>query len=186
MQTQFNIEQCLSTFASEPVCSSEQCLYWEYLTTPCGQMLSIFSDNAIFLLEFIDRTSLEKILRRCIGSRGVVRGRNALYRHLQAQLQAYYRGKLTVFDIPTQMTGTKFQVKVWQLLQTIPYGQTLSYKELAIQMGNEKAVRAVAGANSQNSLAIIVPCHRVIQQNGQLGGYAGGLDKKLWLLEHER
>lgn len=83
------------------------------------------------------------------------------------------------------LIGTDFQVKVWNELLNIPYGKTISYEELAIRVGDIKSIRAVGLANGQNPIAIVVPCHRVIGKNGDLGGYGGGLDKKVWLLEHE-
>lgn len=102
------------------------------------------------------------------------------------QLQAYFEGKRTTFDVPLALKGTPFQVKVWNALQTIPYGETRTYKEVAEQIGNPKAVRAVGGANNQNPVPVIVPCHRVIGSNGALVGYGGGLDIKVNLLELEK
>lgn len=102
------------------------------------------------------------------------------------QLVAYFNGSLTQFDLPLQIQGTDFQQRVWQALKTIPYGTTVSYGELAQQMGQPKASRAVGLANGRNPLAIVVPCHRVIGANGKLTGYGGGLERKQWLLNHER
>jgi methylated-DNA-[protein]-cysteine S-methyltransferase len=101
------------------------------------------------------------------------------------QLDEYFEGKRTQFDLPINQDGTTFQTKVWDLLYQIPYGKTISYMHLAKQYGNLKAIRAVASANGKNNLAIIVPCHRVIGSNQSLTGYAGGLWRKKWLLEHE-
>jgi methylated-DNA-[protein]-cysteine S-methyltransferase len=105
--------------------------------------------------------------------------------HVVAQLNAYFAGELTSFDLPTEMHGTHFQRQVWAELCEIPYGETISYGELARRVGNPKASRAVGLANGRNPLAIVVPCHRVIGANGSLTGYGGGLDRKIWLLEHE-
>jgi len=103
------------------------------------------------------------------------------------QLDKYFRGKLKEFDIPLAFgTGTKFQKSVWKALQDIPYGETRSYQDIAMQIGNPKAVKAVGGANNKNPLGIVVPCHRVIGKNGKLVGYAGGLEKKDMLLELEK
>ena len=102
------------------------------------------------------------------------------------QLTAYFDGTLQDFDLPLCMTGTDFQLRCWQALQTIPYGETISYGEQARRIGNPKAVRAVGGANHRNPISIVVPCHRVIGTNGTLTGYGGGMDKKAWLLEHEK
>lgn len=101
------------------------------------------------------------------------------------QLNEYFEGKRTQFDIALNPEGTDFQKRVWDALQTIPYGKTCSYLELAQQLGDVKAIRAVANANGKNPLWIVVPCHRVIGSDGSLTGYAGGLYRKKWLLEHE-
>uniref|UniRef100_UPI004048D59F methylated-DNA--[protein]-cysteine S-methyltransferase n=1 Tax=Rheinheimera sp. TaxID=1869214 RepID=UPI004048D59F len=102
------------------------------------------------------------------------------------QLQAYFAGTLQQFSLPLAASGTVFQQQVWQALCTVPFGTTCSYADIANQIDNKKAVRAVGAANGRNPIAIIVPCHRVIGANGTLTGYAGGLDKKAWLLKHEQ
>jgi methylated-DNA-[protein]-cysteine S-methyltransferase len=102
-----------------------------------------------------------------------------------AQLEAYFAGDLTDFDLPIEMHGTEFQRRVWAALREIPYGETISYGELARWVGNPKASRAVGLANGRNPVAIVVPCHRVIGADGSLTGYGGGLERKVWLLEHE-
>lgn len=101
------------------------------------------------------------------------------------QLNEYFKGERTQFDLTLNPEGTDFQKKVWNGLQTIPYGKTLSYLELSQQLGDVKAIRAVANANGKNPLWVVVPCHRVIGSDGSLTGYAGGLYRKQWLLEHE-
>ena len=101
------------------------------------------------------------------------------------QFREYFEGKRQKFDLTLNPEGTSFQKKVWELLQEIPYGKTISYLELSKRLGDPKAIRAVAAANGKNPLWIIVPCHRVIGSNGDLTGYAGGLHRKKWLLEHE-
>ena len=101
------------------------------------------------------------------------------------QLNDYFEGKRTQFDLFLNPEGTDFQKEVWDKLQSIPYGKTCSYLELAQQLGDVKAIRAVANANGRNPLWIVVPCHRVIGSDGSLTGYAGGLYRKQWLLEHE-
>lgn len=102
------------------------------------------------------------------------------------QLEEYVRGERREFSIPYQVSGTDFQKKVWEALSKIPYGETRTYKEIAIQIGNEKSSRAVGQANHENPLAIVIPCHRVIGSNGRLTGYAGGLSMKERLLEIEQ
>ncbi|MDG3583261.1 methylated-DNA--[protein]-cysteine S-methyltransferase [Galbibacter pacificus] len=101
------------------------------------------------------------------------------------QLLAYFEGTLKDFDFPLAPKGTEFQQKVWSALLEIPYGKTISYLELSKKLGDVKAIRAVAAANGKNPLWIVVPCHRVIGSDGSLTGYAGGLWRKKWLLEHE-
>lgn len=101
------------------------------------------------------------------------------------QLKAYFAGELSQFDLPLKASGTAFQETVWQLLTTIPYGETVSYKRIAERIQAPKAVRAVGLANGKNPISIIIPCHRVIGANGKLVGYGGGLHRKQWLLAHE-
>jgi methylated-DNA-[protein]-cysteine S-methyltransferase len=102
------------------------------------------------------------------------------------QLAAYFAGELKAFDLPLALAGTPFQKRVWAELRRIPFGETISYLELARRVGNPKASRAVGSANGQNPVAVIVPCHRVIASDGTLGGFGGGLDRKEWLLNHEK
>jgi len=102
------------------------------------------------------------------------------------ELEAYFAGTLQKFTVPIKPNGTDFRKRVWEALMAIPYGKTISYKELAQNIGQPSASRAVGGANNNNPISIIVPCHRVIGANGALVGYGGGLDNKTFLLEHER
>lgn len=106
-------------------------------------------------------------------------------KEIMRQLRAYFRGELKEFDVALRMEGTEFQLRVWQALQEIPYGETISYLELAKRIGNTKAVRAVGLANGSNPIPIIVPCHRVIGSNGSLTGFGGGLENKQKLLALE-
>lgn len=105
---------------------------------------------------------------------------------IQDQVEAFFLGKRKEFSLPFHLSGTPFQVRVWEELQKIPYGKTISYKELAKRLGDPKSIRAAATANGANPLALIVPCHRVIGTDGSLVGYAGGLSRKKALLELER
>lgn len=107
------------------------------------------------------------------------------FREAKGQLAAYFAGELRDFDLPVALRGTEFQRRVWQALQAIPYGETLSYAELAARIGAAGSARAVGTAVGRNPISIIVPCHRVVGSGGSLTGYAGGLDRKRWLLEHE-
>lgn len=105
---------------------------------------------------------------------------------IQKQFTEYEKGVRKLFDLPLHIIGTEFQKKVWNALLEIPYGETRSYQDIAIRIGNPKAVRAVGGACNRNPIGIIIPCHRVVGKNGNLTGYAGGLDYKKMLLEHEK
>ncbi len=109
----------------------------------------------------------------------------AVLRQCVAELKAYFAGTRRVFSVPLILEGTDFQLRVWDTLLEIPFGQTRTYAEIARALGDEKSVRAVGTANAQNPVAVIVPCHRVIGSDGALTGYAGGLWRKEWLLAHE-
>lgn len=111
---------------------------------------------------------------------------NKLTREVFRQLSEYFAGKRKTFDLPLAPVGTPFQLSAWKALQTIPYGQTRSYRDVAIQVGNPKAARAIGSANHHNPIAIIIPCHRVIAADGSLGGFGGGLPIKSFLLDLER
>ena len=113
-------------------------------------------------------------------------GENDFLRGVIMQLDAYFAGERRSFDILSEMRGTPFQKKVWTALQSIPYGSTVSYKELAEMIGSPKACRAVGGANNKNPISIIVPCHRVVGADGKLTGYGGGVDNKAYLLRLEQ
>lgn len=104
----------------------------------------------------------------------------------KTEIKEYFSGKRTDFDLPFHLKGTPFQLSVWNALCTIPYGKTASYKDIAVKVGNPKSCRAIGMANHRNPLPIIVPCHRVINADGSLGGYGGGLDKKITLLKTEK
>jgi methylated-DNA-[protein]-cysteine S-methyltransferase len=110
----------------------------------------------------------------------------APFSETKQQLNEYFAGTLIEFNLPIQLHGTAFQQKVWEVLKTIPYGVTMSYGELAKQLNQPNASRAVGLANGKNPVSIVVPCHRVIGANGKLTGYGGGIERKQWLLSHER
>lgn len=109
----------------------------------------------------------------------------AVLKNAAQQLTEYFEGSRNTFDFPLNPQGTDFQKKVWKALLEIPFGKTTSYQELSIKLGDVKAIRAVASANGKNPLWVVVPCHRVIGSDGSLTGYAGGLWRKKWLIEHE-
>jgi methylated-DNA-[protein]-cysteine S-methyltransferase len=130
------------------------------------------------------RTTVDKRLQTMLKAHYIEQD-DDLLQQTRDQLDEYFLGSRKVFDLPLLMVGSDFQKKVWDALLTIPYGTTTSYKELAQQIGDDKAVRAVANANGANSIGIIVPCHRVIASDGTLGGYGGGLPLKKRLLKLE-
>lgn len=108
-----------------------------------------------------------------------------LLKECAIQLDEYFNGKRRVFDLPLKLEGSHFQKEVWKKLANIPYGETVSYSDIAEEIGNPGAVRAVGGANNRNPAGLVIPCHRVIGKDGSLTGYGGGLWRKQWLLEHE-
>jgi methylated-DNA-[protein]-cysteine S-methyltransferase len=146
--------------------------HYGYYESPIGPLEIVCSKEWLLSVEFVD----ERIF---------LANSNSLVQETIHQLDQYFKGVRKEFDLPLFLDGTFFQKNVWSELQNIPFGQTLSYKELAVKIGNEKATRAVGNANGKNLISIIIPCHRVIGSNKSLTGYAGGLDRKKWLLEHE-
>lgn len=108
-----------------------------------------------------------------------------LIKEIKKQFEEYSTGRRMAFSLPLSLGGTSFQQRVWKELQRIPFGKTITYAQLALRLGDPKCIRAAAAANGKNPFAIVVPCHRVIGSDGSLTGYAGGIDKKRWLLEHE-
>lgn len=155
--------------------------------TPLGPMLLGATDDAVCLLEFTDRRMLETQLQR-IARRfecAFVPGPNGVAERMERELEEYFEKGRREFETPLALRGSDFQNQVWQALQTIPYGETRSYGEQAEIIGRPSAVRAVARANGDNRIAIVIPCHRVIGADGKLTGYGGGLWRKHWLLRHE-
>jgi AraC family transcriptional regulator of adaptative response/methylated-DNA-[protein]-cysteine methyltransferase len=158
------------------------------IATPIGAMLAIAHESGVCLLEFSDRRSLERqiatLRRRFHGF--VTPGRDEHLRQLEVELRQWFAKERHVFDVALAVRGTPFQERVWASLLRIPHGETRSYAEVAREIGEPTAVRAVARANGDNRLALLIPCHRVIGSNAQLTGYAGGLWRKRWLLDHEQ
>jgi AraC family transcriptional regulator of adaptative response/methylated-DNA-[protein]-cysteine methyltransferase len=158
------------------------------LVTPLGPMVAGATPQGICLLEFADRRMLETQFKRLetrLHAR-LLPGQNDHLDTLRRELDQYFQGCLLEFKVPLVMAGTEFQKKVWRALQTIPYGQTRSYKQQAEMIGQPKAMRAVGRANGDNRIAIIIPCHRVIGENSQLIGYGGGLWRKRFLIDLEQ
>ena len=164
------------------------CVRLAWLPSSLGPLLAGATADGVCLLEFSDRRMLEgqlSALRKLIHA-PVVAGSNEHLEKLAVELANYFAGTLRAFSVPLIYPGTDFQRRVWQGLRAIPYGQTCSYEELAIAIGDKKAVRAVGSANGLNRIAIVIPCHRVINKSGALGGYGGGLWRKRFLLDLER
>jgi methylated-DNA-[protein]-cysteine S-methyltransferase len=143
-----------------------------YLVSPLGDILILASEKGITHVLFTNAAREEEIA-------------NEITEQCLRELDEYFFKGRKFFDVELDVHGTDFQRRVWSELTAIPFGKTISYEELAIRIGDIKAIRAVGVANSQNPVAIIVPCHRVIGKNGDLTGYAGGLENKEWLLYHE-
>jgi AraC family transcriptional regulator, regulatory protein of adaptative response / methylated-DNA-[protein]-cysteine methyltransferase len=158
------------------------------LDTPLGPMTAISDDKSLYLLEFSDLCDLEKEIERlCFKEKAVIiSGQSDPISMIKKELDLYFSGELISFKVPLHLIGSDFQKKVWDSLVQIPYGQTRSYKAQAESVGNEKAFRALANANGANQLAIVIPCHRIINHNGELGGYRGGKVRKEWLINHEK
>lgn len=144
--------------------------------TPLGAMIATGDDKALYSLEFEDSNVQNSYSI----------GRTKSIDSIDKELKLYFEGKLKKFCTPLAIRGTAFQKKVWEALTKIAYGQTISYAQLASLIGNSKASRACGNANGANPFAIIIPCHRVIHSHGGLGGYNSGLERKKWLLEHEK
>jgi len=146
-------------------------LYTDHINTPLGDMEIACNENAVLAINFVDQVSKTRS--------------NSITQIAKQQLLAYFAGTLETFDLPMQPSGTDFQKAVWQALTTIDYGQTASYADIANKISNPKAVRAVGAANGKNPMTIVVPCHRIIGADGSLTGYASGVERKAWLLNHE-
>lgn len=148
-------------------------MYIGYYKSPIGILKIICNEESLISLSFeeVEEDSENK---------------NEVIEKVIYQLKEYFEGNRKEFELKLELQGTEFQNKVWQELLNIPYGEVVSYKDIASSIGNEKASRAVGGANNKNKIAIIIPCHRVIGANKSLTGYAGGLNKKKWLIEHEK
>lgn len=158
-----------------------------HIDTPLGTMIAGATDAGICLFDFEYRKMMPDIQQRITVALNdeFEAAEHPLFAVLQQQLDEYFAGTRQVFDLPLVMTGTSFQKRVWHALLDIPYGSKSTYLQQSVTLGDEKAIRAVARANGENCLAIVVPCHRVIGTNGSLTGYAGGLKAKQWLLDHE-
>ncbi len=156
-------------------------LVYMYMDSPVGALKLVAHDQALVAVmwdnEDHKRVRLAELIKNI---------QHPMLLKVKQQLEQYFAGQRQQFNLPLDFQGTDFQQRVWRALLTIPYGETRSYKDIALQIGNEKAVRAVGAANGRNPISIIAPCHRVIGSGGALVGFAGGLDKKQILLSLEQ
>ncbi|HET7535911.1 MAG TPA: trifunctional transcriptional activator/DNA repair protein Ada/methylated-DNA--[protein]-cysteine S-methyltransferase [Candidatus Didemnitutus sp.] len=167
---------------------AENCLLARRIETPLGTMLALADERGLRLLEFVDRRGLERelqVLPKRLKT-VIVPGNNAALDATATQLARYFAGELMAFDVPVVPVGSEFQRRVWAELQRIEPGRTRSYLEMAKKLGVPNAARAIGRANGSNMIALVIPCHRVINSDGSLCGYAGGLWRKQRLIEHER
>lgn len=157
------------------------------INTPLGPMMIGVTNEGLCLLEFTDRKMIEtqiEVLKKRLKAE-MITGTHPLIEKVQVQLKEYFEGERKQFDVPLVVPATDFQSKVWKALLEIPFGVTRSYKQQSSVVGNVKAVRAVARANGENRISIIIPCHRIIGSDGSIVGYGGGIHRKQWLLKHE-
>ncbi|BBL35729.1 methylated-DNA--protein-cysteine methyltransferase [Nitrosomonas stercoris] len=157
--------------------------YYTMIDSPIDPLL--LTSDGKFLTGLYMEKEAKKLLAEIKKANWVQDQEAVPFKETIAQLNAYFAGELHEFDLPLKASGTPFQEAVWHALATVPYGETVSYKEIAERVHLPKASRAVGMANGRNPISIIIPCHRVIGANGKLTGYGGGLERKEWLLEHE-
>jgi AraC family transcriptional regulator of adaptative response/methylated-DNA-[protein]-cysteine methyltransferase len=177
------------TFGLPPGRAGEAaCVMTTAIETPLGPMVAGATDEGLCLLEYTDRRMLEAQLERLSRLLGqpMLPGEHRFLKHIREELAAYFAGTLTTFETPVVYRGTTFEERVWRELTRIPYGQTIAYAQLADRVSSPGAQRAVGRANGMNRIAIVIPCHRVVNADGKLGGYGGGLWRKHWLLDLER
>lgn len=157
------------------------------IETPLGKMIACSTQKGISLLEFDNRKNIDAQIESLtkIFNANIVKETNKHLEQLKKELDEYFSKKRKEFCVSLDIAGTSFQKEVWNELLKIPYGKTISYMQQASAMNKARSVRAVANANGMNKIAIVVPCHRVIGSNGSLTGYAGGLDRKKYLLNLE-
>ncbi len=160
----------------------------DWIDTPLGVMIALTDQNRVHLLEFVNRKGIERQIAgyQRLANAALLPGETPASRKVRRELDDYFSGKRLTFESAIVEAGTLFQLRVWAALRQIPPAQTQSYSDIAKKIGAPTAIRAVANANAMNRCAILVPCHRVIGSNGTLTGYAAGLPRKQWLLNHEK
>jgi AraC family transcriptional regulator of adaptative response/methylated-DNA-[protein]-cysteine methyltransferase len=159
-----------------------------WIDTPLGPMIAVADEHSLYLLEFVDRRGLEREVEnlRYKTKAAIIPGITQAIKSIENELNQYFSGTSSTFKTPLTLFGSPFQKQVWEALTKIPVGETRSYADMAKSIDMSSAFRAVANANGANQLAIVIPCHRVINSNGELGGYGGGITRKKWLLNHEK
>lgn len=157
-------------------------LYRTQFDTPLGPMRAVAGEAGVIVCDFTDRRDFDGRLARL---NAAVDRPNGHLVALERELAEYFAGRRTSFTVPLRPEGTDFELKAWDYLRTIPYGQTRTYGQQATAIATMDAVRAVGRANGRNFIAILIPCHRVIAASGDLTGYGGGIERKRWLLDHE-
>lgn len=163
-------------------------IFCTQFSTVLGDMSAAATESGVCFLEFTEDNRREDTLQ-LVSARlkmPVTDGSHPHLTLLETQLQDYFAGRLTQFTVPLVLPGTPFQQKVWDALLSVPFGSTITYSKLAALLSSPRAVRAVGRANGMNPVSVLVPCHRVTGKNGELTGYAGGTDRKAWLLAHEK
>jgi AraC family transcriptional regulator, regulatory protein of adaptative response / methylated-DNA-[protein]-cysteine methyltransferase len=182
-------EAFAKTFGTPPgKANLTDCVLVTWIESPLGPLIAGATADHLVLLEFTDRRMLDAqfVTLRRVFKRPIVPGNNAILRQVRGELASYFAGKLKKFTVPLEYPGSSFQKKVWNELLRIPYGKTMSYEKLAEQAGTPHAQRAAGSANGKNRIAIVIPCHRVVNKSGKLGGYGGGLWRKQRLLDIEK
>jgi methylated-DNA-[protein]-cysteine S-methyltransferase len=159
--------------------------FYDTIPSPVGELLIAADESGLTTIRFEQSRHGREDAAAWTPAAEATGAAARVLRAAREQLDAYFAGEITTFDLPLGPSGTTFQQRVWSRLREIPFGETISYAELAHRVGDPRAVRAVGGANGRNPLPIVVPCHRVIGADGSLTGFGGGIDRKRWLLEHE-
>jgi len=155
------------------------------ITTKIGDMVAISDDNYLYLLEFANSYVLDKKIKKNTNIE-LIKGDNDISKLVEKEMNQYLSGNLKDFSVPISLIGSDFSKSVWQEISKIPYNDSISYSEIALNIGKELSFRAVANACGGNPIIIIIPCHRVISKDGSLGGYSSGIDRKICLRDLEK
>lgn len=159
-----------------------------WINSPLGTLLAVGNDDHLYMLSFLDLAGMERraalIQKRLKATLDM--GESETIRSVRDELARYFEGQLREFRTPLRVTGTNFQVKVYEAMRKVPFGNTITYADLAEEVGQPAAFRAVAQAVAQNPVHLLIPCHRIINSNGEIGGHAAGVKRKEWLLNFEK